>query len=134
MPTRMAMYQRIARAKTLEDVNELPKEFMDRFGRVLPDELYNLVYSIRVRVLAKAAGVESVTKRTDRVTLKLVDETGGARLALERALGRRTSVGNQQVHMPLAGHDAPWGQALLEVLESLADFRLHAAALTAAPA
>ncbi len=134
MPTRMAMYQRIARAKTVEDVDELPKEFMDRFGRVLPDELYNLVYSIRVRVLAKAAGVESVTKRADRVTLKLVDETGGARLALERALGRRTTVGNQQVHMLLAGHDAPWGQVLLEVLESLADFRLHAAALSAAPA
>ncbi len=129
MPTRMAMYQRIARAKTLAEVDDLPREFMDRFGRVLPDELHNLIYSVRVRILAGEAGVESVVKRGDRVTLKLVDEAGGARHVLERALGRRTTVGNQQVHLPIHGHDVPWGQALLEVLASLADFRRQVAAL-----
>ena len=132
MPARMAMYQRLARATTVEAVEDLPREFMERFGHRLPDELHNLLFGVRVRVLAKAAGVESVTKRGDRVTLKLVDEVGGARVALERALGHGTTVGNQQVHVPLAQEHTPWGQALLEVLEELAAFRERAGELTAA--
>ena len=122
-PARMAMYQRLARAETPEEVDDLPREFRERFGRTLPDELHNLLFGVRVRVLAKAAGVESVTRRKDRVTLKLVDEAGGARFALERALGRNATVGNQQVHIPLDQGRTPWGQALLEVLQALRAFR-----------
>ena len=132
MPARMAMYQRLARATTVDAVDDLPREFMERFGHRLPDELHNLLFGIRVRVLAKAAGVESVTRRAERVTLKLMDEVGGARIALERALGHGTTVGNQQVHVPLAQGHTPWGQALLEVLEELAAFRERAEELSAA--
>ena len=131
MPARMAMYQRLARAATVADVDDLPREFMERFGHRLPDELHNLLFGVRVRVLAKTAGVESVTRRTDRVTLKLGDEVGGARIALERALGHGTTVGNQQVHVPLEQGRTPWGQALLEVLEELAAFRERAGELSA---
>ncbi|MDE2885390.1 MAG: transcription-repair coupling factor [Chloroflexota bacterium] len=131
MPARMAMYQRLARATTVADVDDLPREFMERFGHRLPDELHNLLFGVRVRVLAKSAGIESVTKRSDRVTLKLVDEAGGARTALERALGHGTTVGNQQVHVPLAQQEMPWGQALLEVLEELAAFRERTGELSA---
>ena len=102
---------------------DLPREFRERFGRTLPDELHNLLFIARTRVMAKAAGVESVTRRKDRVTLKLVDEAGGAKFALERALGRNATVGNQQVHVPLDQGRTPWGQALLEVLQALRAFR-----------
>ncbi len=131
MPARMAMYQRLARATTVDAVDDLPREFMERFGHRLPDELHNLLFGVRVRVLAKTAGVESVTRRSDRVTLKLVDEVGGARIALERVLGHGTTVGNQQVHVPLAQGRTPWGQALLEVLGELASFRERAGELSA---
>ena len=134
MPIRMAMYQRLAKAKTLADVNDLPREFTDRFGRTLPDELHNLIFGVRVRILAKAAGVESVTRRTDRVTLKMSGSAGGAKLALERALGHGTIVGNEQMHIPLAQNGMPWSQALLEVLEGLASFLEMASNLAAAPA
>ena len=129
MPTRMAMYQRIARARTLAELDELPREFRDRFGKVLPDELHNLLYGVRVRILAREAGVESVVRRGDRITLKLVDEAGGARLALERALGRGATVGNQQAHLPLSGLDVPWAQMLVEALGRLAAFREQVASL-----
>ena len=81
------MYQRLAKARSLEEVDDLPKEFMDRFGKRLPDELHNLIYTVRIRVLAREARIESVIRRQDHLTLKLLDDTGGARVALERALG-----------------------------------------------
>jgi len=123
MPTRMAMYQRMAKARTLQEVDDLPREFEDRFGHQLPDELHHLLYGLRVRVLAAAARVESVVRRGERVTLKLVDQVGGARVPLEQALGHHTKVGNQQIHLPTEGGDTPWGQALLEVLARLEEFQ-----------
>ncbi|MEX2430601.1 MAG: transcription-repair coupling factor [Dehalococcoidia bacterium] len=127
MPSRMAMYQRIAKARTLDEVDELPQEFYDRFGHQLPDELHWLLYAARLRILGRQARVESVTRREDRVTLKLLDQVGGARAPLQHALGHGVVVGNQQVHMPTNRNDMPWGQALLEVLERLEGFQTRVA-------
>ncbi|MDA0797118.1 MAG: transcription-repair coupling factor [Chloroflexi bacterium] len=123
MPTRMAMYQRLAKAQTLEEIDELPREFEERFGHQLPDAVHHLIYGVRVKLFAKEARVASIVRRSDHVTLRLIDQVGGARIPLERALRHRTSVGNQQIHMPVAGGDVPWGQALLEVLALLSEFQ-----------
>ena len=123
MPTRMAMYQRLAKAQTTEEIDELPREFEERFGHQLPDVVHHLIYGVRVKLACREARVASITRRPDHVTLRLIDQVGGARVPLERALGHRTSVGNQQIQMPIAGGEIPWGQALLEVLGLLTDFQ-----------
>lgn len=123
MPTRMAMYQRLAKAASIADIDELPREFEERFGHQLPDALHHLIYAVRVKLFARQARVASIVRRSETITLRLIDQVGGARIPLERALGQGTSVGNQQIHMPTGGGDVPWGQALLEVLSSLADFQ-----------
>jgi transcription-repair coupling factor (superfamily II helicase) len=131
MPTRMALYQRVARARETADLADLSRELEDRFGRPLPDPLHHLLYVARVRVLARRARVESVTKRDERISLKLVDAVGGARVPLSRALGHRVEVGNQQMHLHTGRVDVPWAQALLEVLERLAAFQQQTAAIQA---
>jgi transcription-repair coupling factor (superfamily II helicase) len=123
MPTRMAMYQRLVKAQTLDDLDELPREFEERFGHQLPDAVHHLIYAARVKISAREARVASITRRTDVIIFKLIDQVGGARIPLERVLGHNTSVGNQQIHMPVAGGDIPWGQAILEVLALLTDFQ-----------
>jgi transcription-repair coupling factor (superfamily II helicase) len=123
MPTRMAMYQRLAKARSVEEIGELPREFEDRFGHQLPEEVHYLIYTVRAKLLAREARVESIVRRGEQITLKLIDQVGGARVPLERALGHGVVVGNQQVHMPISGGDVPWGQALLEVIVRLSDFQ-----------
>ena len=134
MPTRMSMYQRLAKANTLDDVDDLPREFQERFGHRLPDQLHHLLFAVRVRILARQARVESVVRKGDRVTLKLVDQVGGARTPLERALGHHASVGNQQIHVPTTQGETPWGQALLEVLARLDEFQQRVPEMLAAGA
>ncbi|MCH8849478.1 MAG: hypothetical protein IIC89_01480, partial [Chloroflexi bacterium] len=119
---RMAMYQRLAKVRTVEEVEDLPREFEDRFGKQLPEELHHLLYGVRVRVLAKLAGVASVVRKRGSIEIKLVEEAGGARLALQRAVGNGVTVGNQQVHLPESA-DTPWAQSLLEVLAGIEAFR-----------
>jgi len=122
LPTRLALYQRLSRARSLEEVSQVQQEMRDRFGP-LPREVHNLLYTVRVRVLALAADVEAVTKEAASVVVRLRDEVGGARPALERELGPHVRVGGTLLHLELKRLDMPWGQALLEMLERLAAFR-----------
>ena len=140
LPTRMALYQRMARATHVEEVDELAQELRDRFG-ALPEEADHLLYGLRVRALAHLAHVESVVRHQDQITLKPRDVIGDARLPLEKALGHGARAGHQQVRVSLAilaaaaveGTYAPssvaWGEALLEVLQRLAEFQQKLAEL-----
>ena len=128
LPTRLAIYQRLSRARAMEELGQLQEELRDRFGPV-PTEADNLLYAVRVRILAEQAGVEAVSRERRQggsVVVRLREDVGGARPALEKVFsqaGLPVRVGNQLLHLELQRLDKPWGQALLELLEGLAAFR-----------
>ena len=133
LPTRLALYQRLSKAREVEEVEQVQEDLRDRFGRV-PTEAHNLLYSVRVRVLAQQAGVEAVTREAGQgrsVVVRLRDDVGGAKLALEKAFseaGLPVRIGNRLLHLEMRRLDRPWGQALLELLEGLIAFRERVAA------
>ena len=102
-------------------VDEIADELRDRFGP-LPWQVVNLLYVTRLRLYAKDAGVESVTRERNRVVLRYGGEIGGARRAMQRALGRHAEVGNTQVRLPMDALGADWESALESALRSLAEF------------
>ena len=126
LPTRLGLYQRLSRARDLKEVGQVREELRDRFGPV-PKEADNLLYTVRVRTLAGRAGVEAVTREARQggeVTVRLREDTGGAKLALAKAFsdaGLTVRVGNRLLH--LQAGKKPWGQALLELLEEVIAFR-----------
>ena len=63
------------------------------------------------------------------MAVRLVDDVGGARNALERELGPHVKVGRRLIRMETAGLDRPWGQALWEMLEGLAGFKDRVASM-----
>ena len=149
LPSRLRMYQRIVTLGTARDeassdseveegedavkarVREIEDELRDRFGP-LPWQVVNLLYATRLRLYAKEAGIESVTRERNRVVLRYGDEIGGARRAMQRALGRHAEVGNTQVRLPMEALGADWESALEAALRALAEFmRRTVAAQTA---
>ena len=134
LPTRLGVYHKLARMTDRREMENLNEEMIDRFGP-LPTAAENLLYLVDLKMLASEAGVESLTQSGTQsghtVTLALRESVGGARLALEKALGPQTRIGNQQIHVRLTGPDERWQQALKEVLERLKEFRTQlASALT----
>jgi len=127
LSTRLSLYQRLNHVRSLDDIRQLQDEMWDRFGPLSRD-VHNLMYTVRVRLLAQNAGVESVNKEQRTVTIRLRDDVGGAGPALERELGPHVRVGNRLLHLELRRLDRPWGQALIELLEGLATFRERIAA------
>ena len=139
LPSRLRMYQRIvtlgtARGQDMADgevdegedairtrVSEIEDELRDRFGP-LPWQVVNLLYVTRLRLYAREAGIESVTRERNRIVLRYGGEIGGARRAMQRALGRHAEVGNTQVRLPIDALGADWESALEDALRSLAEF------------
>ena len=122
LPTRLAIYQRLTRVRSRQDVDDMREELRDRFGPV-PDVVDSLLYLVALKLLAAEAGLESITQSGSTVTLTLVEPVGGARLALEKALGPLAMVGNHQVHVKVAREGDRRKGELAQVLERLLAFR-----------
>ena len=121
-PTRLALYQRLARAKERSDVPEFREEMRDRFGPP-PIAVENLLTLVELRILAMAAGVESVVQSSGGITLGLLQDVGSAKLPLQRVLGSAASVGNRQIRLSARAMGDQWMRRLTQTLERMVIFQ-----------
>ena len=121
MPTRLSVYQRLARLTERRELPDIREELRDRFGPV-PDEVENLLKVSEIRAIATAGGAESVIRNSEAIVITLRNPVGGARAPLQRALGPSAQVGNAQVQMPLRPLGDQWLSRLTRTLERLQVF------------
>ncbi|MCH8297930.1 MAG: transcription-repair coupling factor [Chloroflexi bacterium] len=131
LPTRLAVYQRLAKMTDREDVQEIREELRDRFGP-LPEEVENLLTLAGLRALAATVGVESIVQGSEAIVLSLRAPVGGARAPLQKALGPSVQVGNTQMQMPLRRLGDEWFARLTRVLERFSAFQENLKALSGA--
>ena len=122
LPTRMAIYQRLARLTRGQEVAALRDEMRDRFGPI-PEEVENLLVVAELRIRAFAVGVESIAYTSEAVALTLTLPVGGARAPLQQALGPSASVGNRQINLPWRRLGDDWPPRLKMMLERLGAFQ-----------
>jgi transcription-repair coupling factor (superfamily II helicase) len=82
---RLQLYRRLAGLSALDAVEELAHEFADRFGPV-PEEVANLLYVVRVKVLAVNAGVEAIGTEEGQLLIKSTALETVDRIALQERL------------------------------------------------
>ena len=128
LPTRLAVYQRLAKMSDADYIPEIREELRDRFGPI-PEEVENLLTLVSLRTLAADVGVESIVQGNDAIVLSLRVPVGGARVPLQRALGPSVHVGNTQMQMPLRRLGDEWLSRLTRVLERFLVFQENLTAL-----
>jgi transcription-repair coupling factor (superfamily II helicase) len=126
---RLSLYQRMAAVEAPDADSELERELNDRFGPP-PSPVRNLLYIVRVRALAKRAGVASVGREDGpggRPILSLRTAEGHdfrqqLSLAARRDLERADSigVGHNQLRIDLDAVGGEWREVLLRALEAAA--------------
>lgn len=72
---RLQMYRRIAGLTTPDMVDEMRRELIDRFGvhqetNSVPEEVENLLFQIKVKILALAAGVQNIGRELDQLVVR----------------------------------------------------------------
>ena len=121
LSTRLGIYQRLVQLKDVDQVGDMEDELRDRFGPV-PWQAENLLYVVKLKLLARKAHLESINRERDRIVLRFSGDIGGARRALERTMGRDFEVGNNQIRLLLDKLDTEWEKPLLDGVQKLADF------------
>jgi len=109
--TRITYYRRLAVADAVDELAAIADEMRDRFGP-LPPAVRELLYVARIRVLAAAAGVRSITRQG--MDLILVPGRMAA-LNTTLSLGPALRVGPTQVRININRTGGKW-RALLELL------------------
>jgi transcription-repair coupling factor (superfamily II helicase) len=102
---RLEMYKRLAEVRSLDQVEEVRSELLDRYG-ALPDPVDNLLAVARLRVKARAARLTDVNGQGAFVRFSPVDIPESRRVRLDRLYPRsvvKTAVRSILVPRPVSG-------------------------------
>jgi transcription-repair coupling factor (superfamily II helicase) len=117
---RLRLYRRMGDVADMSDVAGMERELKDRFGE-LPAEAQNLIFLLRLKVLAARAGVQYVAREGRTIVMKLAGAGPKERAAILRRFNGRLRVGRDQVWMPVEEKNGRWREDLERALEDLAE-------------
>lgn len=69
---RLLLYRRIAGLKSAGEIDALVEEFSDRFGPP-PEQVHNLLYHLKLKLLAEKAGLASISAEGGQLVLRFPD-------------------------------------------------------------
>ncbi|MFC1978485.1 transcription-repair coupling factor [Chloroflexota bacterium] len=116
LDVRLVLYQRLSKITSLEELDEITKEFKDRFG-ALPDTVENLLYAVKVKMLGGYAGVESISTNSNQIMLKMNDSV---KLNKDILLISGVKVGTSVIWLDVGYLRTRWQSVLLKTLEKMA--------------
>src|SRR5438093_564631 len=119
---RMAMYRKMAAVRTPEEADEAAEEIADRYGPP-PSQAVNLQRIVRLRALARDAGVAAISREQDRIALKRAagwSLTADEEAALLRQFGGRLTAGAGILRLRPSGPGLADADTITEVLQALA--------------
>jgi len=116
---RLHLYRRLAGLSTLDEVDDMAQELEDRFGGP-PEATLNLLYQLRLKILAVAAGVQAISNEEGQVVIKAQGVGRDEERWLQRRLGNKARVGRRQAWLPLDAQGR-WQDLLPDILQTMAE-------------
>ena len=113
--SRLSLYQSLVKIEKLEQIDDLARGFKDRFG-ALPKEVKNLLYVVKIKVLATKAGIESISTEKEQIVLRLFEGMRFDRQKLEPVLRDGIKLGVTQIRLNLRRLGRGWQKVLEEAL------------------
>jgi len=113
---RLQMYRRLAELGSMVQIDEIEQELADRFGP-LPRPARNLMYQLRLKALARDAGVGAIIIESGRLALRSGGEKYPDPERLRHVIGDRATVSRRAVWLPL---ERGWREELVSVLKEMA--------------
>ena len=114
---RLQLYRRIAGLGSLGELDDMAEELADRFGP-LPQAAKDLLFQVKVKLLASRAGVTAIGRDGDQLIVRSPAVARLSRLALQHHLGDQARVGSRAIWVKIDGAGA-WRARLLHVLDIL---------------
>ncbi len=114
---RLQLYRRIAGLGSLGELDDMAEELVDRFGP-LPSEVHDLLFQVKVKLLASRAGVTAIGRDGAQLIVRSPAVARLSRLALQHHLGEQARVGSRAIWVAI-DEEGEWRERLLHVLDIL---------------
>jgi len=114
---RLRLYRRMADLNDEAEIAALADEYADRFG-ALPEEVSNLLFQMKVKLLAEQAGLASVSIESEQVVLRYPQLPEGMPGRSLPTLGAPVRTGRNAYWMPV-GSANEWKERLLACLTTI---------------
>jgi transcription-repair coupling factor (superfamily II helicase) len=111
---RLRLYRRLADLRSLEEIDAIFEEFMDRFG-IPPKPVRNLLFQLKIKLLSELTGIVSVNVENNQIVLRYPDGQLPNNLP---ELGSRARIGKIGLWIPYKSIPN-WQDELLELLNIL---------------
>jgi transcription-repair coupling factor (superfamily II helicase) len=117
--TRLSLYHRLARVEHIEEVEDMKREFKDRFGP-LPQPVDNLLYIMKIKILAAGAEVNSVSIQGRQIIIKPQETViaSVAKQSLVKSYSAAVKIGATQIKLDTRILGDRWTDVLEEILRS----------------
>jgi transcription-repair coupling factor (superfamily II helicase) len=114
---RTRLYRRLADIRSLDEIEALAEEFIDRFGP-LPAEALNLFYQLKIKLLAERAGLISINGEAGQLILRYPPLPDGETVRKLPELDDEIRIGKNTLWM-LVTENNGWQDKLISVLQKL---------------
>jgi len=118
---RLQLYRRIADMENLSEVDALEEEFEDRFG-AMPESVHNLLYQMRIKLLAEKIGLASVTFEGEQLVLRFPTLPEGVTDRRLPKIAFNARAGKNAYWIPQS-RDGEWQDRLLQILSAIHESR-----------
>jgi transcription-repair coupling factor (superfamily II helicase) len=120
--TRLSLYHRLAKVEHIEEVGDVAREFQDRFGP-LPEPVQNLLYIVKIKVLAVRAKVNTISTQGRQIVIKPQADNSPLKIRWERGVMSKyvdgaVKIGATQIKLDTRLLGDKWKVALEEMLNS----------------
>jgi transcription-repair coupling factor (superfamily II helicase) len=115
---RLALYQRIANLQDDTEAAVIEQELIDRFGK-LPVAARNLLWLVRVRLMATVAGLGAVQTEGDDIVLRMLPGLSLDRDAVRRKLPPGANALTHQVRLNRDTIGENWREALVRAIDAV---------------
>ncbi len=116
---RLRLYRRLADVNDDSQVEEVAREFQERFG-ALPEQVENLLYLLRVKLAATRVHAATVTLDDGRIMVRFRQEDNARMERVNKKYGQRVRASRDRMWMQGPDVDEQWREHLLGVLGWLA--------------
>lgn len=109
---RLSLYRRMAKTESIEEIEDMAQELRDRFG-TLPKPVENLLYMLKIKVLATKAEIDSIYTEERKIIMK---PRKPEKLSLPTRYNGVVKVGPTQIRLDTKPLGDSWIQVLEEIL------------------
>ena len=112
---RLEIYRKLADVKDFSVLEDITSGLKDRFGPP-PGEVKNLLYAVKIKLLATRAGVKSVAVEHGQIVLRLIEGITIDSGKLEPVARDGVTIGRRQLKLDYRAIGIKWPKILEEVL------------------